>query len=519
MALGSITYEEYYPWRRNTIKIYPWEQQYLNWEFLIYEKNRIKKLQEWYKIFLKSDINTTLESAKFYIVPLVLSPSWRVSLAEYGNFRYVGLSALYNSSQILIVGLIHESCKIPKQYHPIKITNSKRINIINKKTFNISPALIIDDWIPLKSDQIYIDVPNEKRLINKILNETLVNDKNISNSLQSPILSAPRIEGSIGGISLSSISMNSKFARELIKTIQLIAPPEYRTLSPPKMVYKGHNFILSDGIKFHLAERPLAEDNIISGLCTKKYNRIEKELIYRSTYNGEFSICSTLSPEPGTMSEQINLLFKKFSDNEITIPENIDDFIFADVDLTALKNLINEELWIQVVHSRQYFPGINDDISKEYNSIVYQLKEDFNVLLSDIIKKEKAREHVIRTMMFNTENNLKRIAQSFARADKKEQLDFKYLKQSRDLIIDNFTGLINHQEFKNIVTQMERNKSDSRVSVVQTDLINYPHSNLLEIYDSIKPTNLFEDIYDLQNLLDWLHKKGYVITDSNNKYT
>ncbi len=87
-------------------------------------------------------------------------------------------------------------------------------------------------------------------------------------------------------------------------------------------------------------------------------------------------------------------------------------------------------------------------------------------------------------------------------------------------MVDNFVGLIDHPKFRSIKSRMEVKvkKDDARYSVVQTDIINHPHSSIKEIFDAVKTTKLFRDTYDLQGLLDWLQRKGFVIVDNNKQY-
>lgn len=90
----------------------------------------------------------------------------------------------------------------------------------------------------MPTDSVYLDVPYEKRLIENLFIENLPLDKEISRSFQAPILSAP-YDGKVGGISLSSLSWNSKLAIELMKIIQLMVPPEYRFMDPQKRPLMG----------------------------------------------------------------------------------------------------------------------------------------------------------------------------------------------------------------------------------------------------------------------------------------
>ncbi len=94
---------------------------------------------------------------------------------------------------------------------------------------------------------------------------------------------------------------------------------------------------------------------------------------------------------------------------------------------------------------------------------------------SDIIRQADSREYLIGSMLYPTSYNLKRVAQSIARDEEKDQLDGKHLKKARDLIVDNFTGFINHPEFSSIKSRMEGKKENARYSIVQTEIINHPH--------------------------------------------
>lgn len=145
------------------------------------------------------------------------------------------------------------------------------------------------------------------------------------------------------------------------------------------------------------------------------------------------------------------------------------------------------------------------------------LKEDFDVLLSDT-HKEEDREYLVRSLLGPSVYNLKRLAQSFARPDKKEELNADYLKMARNLLINNFTGFIEHPEFKRMRWKMEASKAGARFSVVQTEIVNNSRSSAAEIFETVKSTGFFRDVYDLQGLLDWI-KKGYVIVGTKKLYT
>lgn len=120
-----------------------------------------------------------------------------------------------------MIGLIPQIIKQPIDHRLINITKSKKLYSFNRLFNKVECVLVIEDWEELESDKIYVDVSHESKIISKILDENLFGDEQISLCFQSPIISAP-FDGSIGGISLSSISGSSSFSKELTKTIQLM---------------------------------------------------------------------------------------------------------------------------------------------------------------------------------------------------------------------------------------------------------------------------------------------------------
>lgn len=518
--IQSFTLEEYYPWRRKIDAQYPWQRKFVDGEFLKHEQKRIRKCREWSKKFLKTEFGKHLDIGSFYVVPVEgLSSSWKAAIADFGNYMYFGLSVLTNSPLIIAIALLPYTENRPLDYKLIEITKSRRVNIINKRLNMVEPVILIEGWNYLKSDSIYKDVPYEKKSVQKIISENFIDNRQISLSFQSPIISAPYVNGSFGGISLSSIAYDSVFAKELLKTMQLLVPPEYRTLKPPKSVYKGYMFPYLEGIGFHLAERPYWDSNIFSTLYAKEYPVLEAEQLQRYRFGGEFSILSTLSPDEGNLTQMWKELMKNFTATEIALPASIEELKgWLDVDLRRLKRAANEDIWIQVAYARHCMPGMSEDADKDYIKTVNLLKEDFDTLLSDIIKQADSREYLISSMLYPSSYNLKRIAQSIARSEEKDLLDHKHFKEARDLIVDNFTGFINHPEFRSIKSRMEGKKEDARYSVVQTEIINHPHSSTKEIFDAVKTTKLFKDTCDLQGLLDWLQNKSLVIVDSYKRY-
>jgi len=183
-----------------------------------------------------------------------------------------------------------------------------------------------------------------------------------------------------------------------------------------------------------------------------------------------------------------------------------------------IKN-IDESLWIQIVHAHHINPTESKDYGPQYQNLIQLISKDYDILLTDKIKQEKTRELIVRSMLNETSYNIKRLAQSFARADEKNEITNKYLKDSRRTTIDNFERLLSEPSIKKEIDSIKEYESNERYTIVQAVIINNPNLTIIEIYREVKSTGLFKDEYDLQDLLDWMHKKGHVIKDSQNRYS
>ncbi len=205
----QLSLNEYYLWKSNSASRYPWQRKFLNVDFLKYEQRRIKLLSSWYCSYINKDYGSTLEETSFYVIPIELSSSWKSTIAELGYTNYIGLSALQNSPQILLIGLFSSlDTNFPKEYSLIKI-RAKKVALINRKLGIPSYAVHIESWESLPSDTIYIDTPHDKKLIPEILKENLTHDEQLVAAFQAPIISAPKVYGSIGGIALSCMAASS----------------------------------------------------------------------------------------------------------------------------------------------------------------------------------------------------------------------------------------------------------------------------------------------------------------------
>ncbi len=516
--LPNLSLTEYYPWRK-TRKILPWQREHVNIDFLKHEKKHMKKVETWYHdTFSKARDGGSVNEIELYVLPSELSPQWQSAIAIYGNYNYFGLSAIQNAPSTLVLGLFsYDMKKQPKEYSLIRILKSKKITVTNERQNMVVKALVIEDWEEMKSDFLYVDVDYEKNVAQKILSRYFSIDKSLALSLQSPLISAPYVQRSVGGISVSSFANNTLFAQEFVRTLQLMAPPEYRAITPPERAFVGSSFSYLDGIKFQLAERPQNQNTYFNSFYDSAYSYLAHELENRKRFGGEYSIFSTLSTPLRTPREILKELAQNFTATEVTLPENIDSLKQHDLDLARVKQDMNEDLWIQIVHAHQLNPSVAES-NTDYIGTTQKIAQDFDVVLSDLIKNEDERKSTVGWMLSRTQENLKRLAQSLARATNKIGVDKSDLEGARGIILDNFTGLIENNRFEETWTRLKRTKSDARFAVVQEAIRNLKNPTLREIYEAVSGSGLFSDLYDLQHLVDWMHTNGQIIMDIQKRY-
>lgn len=508
-----ITAKDYYLWSTALSPRLPWARKALNEDFLKYEKKRIDKLSKWRQEFLKKD-SSNLGPITFYICPLNLDSSWKAAIySECGDCYFTGLSALQNDPQVLMVALFPMD-KIPVDYQLIEITRYKKKYIFNKELNIIELCIEIEDFSQISSDTIYVDVPYEKKVVQKIINSA-IGDNQISLSLQSPITSAP-YDSLLGGISFSSIAQSSGFAKEFRKLTHLMVPPEYRLLTTPKRLAQGSSFDYKKGMKFTLAERPHPNTNILTSFSDRNYSHLLNELNKRKNFKGEYSIISTITSDSGDEGEIFGSLLNKFANTEITLAKELDA---EGADLTNLKKDINEDLWLQVVHSRQLTPPVNDEAGKYLGTSLSLLKDDFSSHLSDVYKNTLERESILRGIYPGLEGNIKRIAQSIARSEDRGVLTDSDFKTSRDLILDNFIALNESPHITYIRSRISSNKpkNEQKKALILTFLYKNP-STSSEIFDYVLKSGLFIDLYDFQRFLDTLRELGEIFFNQGKYY-
>jgi len=507
---------EWYLWKKHSNKRYPWDR-YLNTDFLKSERKRITDVNGWVKTFQRLPYGASLKEVFYYVVPIKIKPSWLTYLGERDYFCK-GLSALRNCPIYPLIAFF-PSGKIPTDYSLIRINSSKKIALFDSSTKSTTGeyAIIVEDWEELDSGSIYVDVPFENRIISKMFEENINAEKNLAESLQSPLVSSPFVFGDLGGISLASIIDGSDFAHELCKTMELMLPPEYRSFSPPKSGIRGRNVDIRSGIGIHVAERIVTGRNYLSSVEGSTFKLMDEESRRRFSFQGEYSILGAMIKSQSTGRQLHKDMLHKFFESEVSIP-NLSRLIEYDAYIPDLTKAIDENIWLQVVSMRQKTPSI--DISyQEEKRLRNGIKEDIETVLCERMP-EQYREILSEIRANNCLENLKREAKSLARAEGRETVDFSLLRNARNNFLDRFWDLEKDVEFRNIKYNAKIEWKNIRSFIVENILRKLGRATAEEIYKKIDK-DFFKDIGDLKGLLTWMQRRKpypFMIKDSQNRY-
>ncbi|RLI75337.1 hypothetical protein DRP05_14960 [Archaeoglobales archaeon] len=113
---------------------------------------------------------------------------------------------------------------------------------------------------------------------------------------------------------------------------------------------------------------------------------------------------------------------------------------------------------------------------------------------------------------------MKRVAQSLARAEGRNIVKEEDLKRVRGILVDNLNEVLRDEQVRIRTETYGIRKASPRFQVVRATLINHPKLTVHEIWEYVKDTGLFKDVGNLQGLLDWMRKYGYVIETSDRRY-
>lgn len=488
-----------YFWKKHSIYTYPWQRQFLNIDFLKYEKKRIRDVGKWYYDFQKSKVGDSLNEVYYYITPLDLDSEWKAAIASKRDYDYVGLSALKNCLQVQLIMLIPKDKAVPRDYSLIRISKSKKDFIHNEKKNEAEYVIISDDFKEEDSSLVYVDVPFEKRIISKFIKENLVNDDLIADSFQPTLSGSPYVVNKKGGISFSAFLKTSSFSDELMNTLKMMQPIEFSDIQfqlSQKLV-EGKNVLASKGFKFRVAEKSILGNNYYSAFSSNDYEKLNHELLKRDMFRGEYSIACSLTPRGDKASELLRDVISKFVKTEIMHPYNTDELKYWDVDLLKTQKSIDEDLWLQVVNQRQLKPVIQE--SSDVNTLRQNLVKEWQVILESLGLK-KNTEHEAKVYSTATCSNILRVAQSMSRDIQKNTVTDSILSKSFNLFVQNAEGLINNDEIQHQIKAVIPERFESaKFNAIRAEL-SVSLLDINELFSNVK--EYFKDIYELQEFID-----------------
>lgn len=482
------------------------------------EQNRIDECVEWRREYRKTDRGDKLSEVSFYSLPIDLTKGWTEEIDRRGNFTVKGLSALKNDIQVPTIGLFPEDIDVPKDYSLIRILESEKQQIPNSKNNKGWRAIIIKDIEVLPDDHLYKDVPFEEESVKDILMEGLNGDEFTAKSLQSPLLSSPQGFSKSGGIGMASMLSSGPMADELIRQLQVILPPEYRMLDAPDRDKKGAWKRINgreQQIKFKVAQKrtPNSRSQVSASKATN-YAVVNREMSRKLDFGGEYSFVGSLVPG-GSKVDTFNEMFHKFTQTEVTT-FHLEELRYADVDLERLQQEImgRENLWLNLVYSRQFQPGLKDKINED--SFKSDIRDEWEAFMPQM-GYEDIPQYLLDVKADESWKNMKRIGQSIARADGRGTVKKKDLKEARNMISSSLEELVMQEETRKARKQVKKRDRNDRYASVQ-DILQSTRATTDQIWRIIKPYNYFDDKNDLQGFLDWLKRNKHIIRDQKGRY-
>lgn len=516
--MRKLTKSQYYSWYDRSSKTSPYHR-YLNREFMLAEEQRIQKTKEWFKEYRDAEEGEKLGEVKYYQLPIKITKGWSENIAQRGEYNVRGLSALRNCIQNPLVGLYPRDIDLPLDYSLIRIISSEKVVLTNDKVPRGQYALQINEIEPLPADHLYVDVPFEKNSVNKVLYESLNHDEFTANALESPLLSSPIASQGYGGVGMTSTMSNTPFVQELFRQLQIMMPPEYRSVPAPKTDRKGKWKSLGNGrkqkIRFNVAERHVDPQSDISLARGSSYDVINTEINRRLKADGEYSFVGSLVPKGGN-TQIFNEVLGKFTQTEITT-FHLHQMREADVNLQNLRRNIGdyEELYLSMVHARQLQPAI-DQSKLKLDSWKDDLRKEWDAYLPQMGHEEDL--HFVKDMMAEQSlENLKNLAQSRTRARGGKKVKKKDMKEAFSMFNRSVDELVNHDITQNARDQIRSRTKNEKHQTLHT-ILNIGRYTTDEIWEQVEAQGIFKNKNKLQAYLDWLDSEDYIIRGPYRRY-
>jgi hypothetical protein len=222
-------------------------------------------------------------------------------------------------------------------------------------------------------------------------------------------------------------------------------------------------------------------------------------------FKGEYSFIGTLLSD-GTAPEIFEDMLKNFTRTEVTA-FYLDKLKESDVYLYHLKKDINEDVWLNIVNSRQFTPTIDKNVNiKNWEG---RIKKDWEVFLPEMGFQENMNFFQnIKTKQ--TMSNIIRLAQANARGEAREKVTDKDMEEARKIFTNSAEELISHNITKAAKQTVAKQKEQNRIQSIKA-LLDLGSSSLDDMWQQLQNTGYYSNKRDFEEVIDWLHKKGFII--------
>lgn len=393
----------------------------------------MQKASRWESDFYKKNQGDFLDDVELYYIPCKINKFFEYKSALADDFegrKLIALSALYNSIQTPIYALIDET-KVPEAQSLMRIIKPQKRRVMGARSSTPFDFIVIDEAFTLPSEKILTDVPVEPNVVSKLIKENLVSNEVYATALSSPLMSSPMSIDDVSGISLTSFTYRTKFNEKIINSLLKVLPPFYSNLRPTRGAVKGSWVDMLPGLKINPAENLPSLNSYTEGVL----NRTEFSSAYRKRLqtSGEYSILSNFSSSLDGSNKNWLGDITSFSNSDVFIPSELDDFIDVS-ELNKFESEINEDIWIQIAHSRQLSP-IVPKMEREKNKYASKIMKDLEFLTADLGSHSSS---ILNDLADQSVTNLFRNSAAMARLDGRSVIKDKDLAVSRNLFLDTF---------------------------------------------------------------------------------
>lgn len=259
-------------------------------------------------------------------------------------------------------------------------------------------------------------------------------------------------------------------------------------------------------IEFKFAEKILNSKNKISLTNTNNYDIINKELDKKNTFEGEYSFVSGISPRLTDKKYIIEELKRKFTKTHITTTKLAE--LEKDIEILKFRKKISEDIWHNIIATRQFFPKSNDKTINKYKN---KIKEDWGIHHSEM--REEENEIIKKLNAEKTTKNIIQIAQANARDFGREEIIEKDLEYGRYLFNSSMNEFTEHP----LIQRGEERKKIKKLNKIELIKGCLETQNLTEeqLWFELKESRYFQNRSDFQNILKKLHERGTIYKAKN----